>query len=168
MKNILKASVFVGVCAVALSTPAYASSDADKAAVKAAIDAASSAWLNCELDAAMKYDADGRTGYYPDSSEVQMNTEANRKEEADFCANGGKHEMTYAIKNVQVYGDVAIAYGDGHYKRTEPDGKVSIDSDYTFTDVLVKAKDGWKFKHSHVGAVMPMDETMAASAEHKH
>ncbi len=165
MKNILKASAFVGVCALALQGAALANPDDDKAAVKATLEAASSAWLKCDLDAAAKYDAEGRTGYYPDSSAVQTDTEENRKKEADFCANGGAHELTYAVKDVIIYGDVAVAYGDGHYKRTEPGGAVSIDSDYTFTDVLVKSKGGWKFKHSHVGVVMPMEDAATASAD---
>jgi ketosteroid isomerase-like protein len=94
--------------------------------------------------------------------EPMVEDATSKQKDIDFCKNGGKHEITYKINGVSVMGDVAVAHGSGHYKRTEPGGAVSIDSDYTFTDVLVKKAGGWKFQHGHIGAYMPMEETTAA------
>lgn len=146
------------LCGSALAKPG------DEEAVKKALADSFASWMACNLDAAYKFDADGRSGYYPDSPDIQVSSEESRQKEADFCKNGGKNEATYKVNGVILMGDTAVAHGFGHYKRTEPGGAVSVDSDYTFTDILVRTKEGWKFRHSHIGAVMPMEETTAAAA----
>ena len=161
MSKLIKTSLCAGA-ALAMSATASASDD-QSAAVKSTIDAATAAWLKCDVDAAAKYDVDGRTSYYPDSATLMIEDAKMIQDERDFCKNGGKNELTYSIAGVEVMGETAYAYGTGHYKRTEPGGAVSIDNDYTFTDILVKTSDGWKYKHSHVGAVMPMSEAAPAT-----
>ena len=136
----------------------------DEDAVKKTLSDSFASWTACDLDAAYKFDADGRSSYYPDSADIQLSDDASRQKEADFCKNGGKNEATYQVNGVILMGDTAVAHGFGHYKRTEPGGAVSVDNDYTFTDILVRTKEGWKFRHSHIGAVMPMEETTAAAA----
>ncbi len=153
----MKTQILLAVGAAILAGAAFAK-EGDEAAVKKAIAGSSAAWLACNLDAAAKFNAEGRGGYYPDSKEFQLETPENMQKEKEFCKNGGKNELTYAVKGVMLMGDTAVAHGSGHYKRTEPGGAVSIDGDYTFTDILVRTGDGWKFKHSHIGAVMPMPE----------
>lgn len=133
----------------------------DEEAVKKTIADSFASWMACDVEAAYKFDADGRSSYYPDSKDLQLSTPEMRQQEADFCKNGGKNEASYAVNGVIMMGDTAIAHGSGHYKRTEPGGAVSVDSDYTFTDILVRTKDGWKFRHSHIGAVMPAAEETA-------
>lgn len=142
---------------------ALADSEKDKAAIQKMFDESAASMIACDTASFGKYDAEGRTAYYPDSMEPVVEDAASKQEDIDFCKNGGKHELAYKINGVSVIGDVAIAHGSGHYKRTEPGGAVSIDSDYSFTDVLVKKAGGWKFQHSHIGAYMPMEETTAAT-----
>jgi ketosteroid isomerase-like protein len=160
MKKSIFVTVFSTACAAMLLTAASAKSKEDAAAeVRAMFDQAAAEFVACDTSAIGKYDADEHTGYYPDSTELYDETsDEGRKEAADFCDNGGKHEMTYAISDVVMLKDAALVLGSGHYKRTEPDGTVSVDTDYTFTDVVVKTDKGWKFRHSHVGVVMPMEE----------
>lgn len=129
----------------------------DDSAVRKVVADATAAWLACDVAAAAKFSVAGRSGYYPDSAELQIDTPEMQQKEVEFCKNGGKNEMTYKLNGVEIVGDAAIAHGSGHYKRTEPGGAVSVDSDFTFTDVLVRTADGWRYRHSHVGMVMPMD-----------
>ncbi len=135
----------------------------DEEAVKKTLADSFAIWMACDLEAAYKFDAEGRSSYYPDSADLQLSDEASRQKDADFCKNGGKNEATYQVNGVILMGDTAVAHGVGHYKRTEPGGAVSVDSDYTFTDILVRTKEGWKFRHSHIGAVMPAEEEAAAT-----
>jgi hypothetical protein len=114
-------------------------------------------FVACDTSSYGKYSAEGHSGYYPDSKDlVDEASEEARLENVSFCEGGGKHEMTYDIADVVMLKDAALVLGSGHYKRTEPEGAVSIDADYNFTEVLVKTGDGWKFRHSHVGAVLDM------------
>ncbi|GAB4518781.1 MAG: hypothetical protein Kow00133_04090 [Amphiplicatus sp.] len=158
----MKALVAAGAGAAAAFAIAHANPEEEKAAVKSVMEAAAAAYEACDTASFGKYDVEGRTGYYPDSADPMKETPESRQEEIAFCEAGGKHAIDYTIKGVILLGDVAVAHGSGHYTRTEPDGEVSIDTDYTFTDILVKTKDGWKFRHGHIGVVLaeePAGET---------
>lgn len=148
-----------GACAatLAISTPASADAAAD---VRRFFDKAGGDFVACNTATFDSYNAAGRTGYYPDLAALQKEDTAEAKQAAvDFCANGGKHDLNYEVADAVMLKDAALVLGSGHYKRTEPDGTVTIDTDYTFTDVLVKAKDGWKFRHGHIGVVMGAADT---------
>lgn len=135
-------------CGSALAKPG------DEDAVRKTLADSFAKWIACDVEGAYKFDAPNRSGYYPDSKDLQVSTAEMRQQEADFCKNGGKNEATYVVQGVIMMGETAIAHGSGHYTRTEPDGAVSVDSDFTFTDILVRTKNGWRFRHSHVGAVL--------------
>lgn len=153
-------SVISAVSALALGASAFAGDDkgaADK--IRAWYGEAVASYAACDTSAFGKYSAEGHTGYYPDALTLADETsDEARQENIAFCENGGKHEITYDIADVVMLKGAALILGSGHYKRTEPDGTVSIDSDYTFTEVLVKSGDGWKMRHSHIGAFMEMPE----------
>lgn len=159
MKNPIFVTVFSTACAATLATAALAMSHDEAADVRAMVDQAMADFVACNVDAIGKYNADKHTAYYPDSSELydEASEEAD-KEGADFCKNGGKHELRFNIVDIVMLKDAALVLGSGHYKRTEPDGAVSVDSDFTSTEVVVKTDKGWKYRHSHTGIVMPMEE----------
>ncbi|MEZ5921091.1 MAG: DUF4440 domain-containing protein [Parvularculaceae bacterium] len=152
----------VSVCAMGalLVAPAFAMHhEKDEEAVRKTIADANNVWLACDTEAWGKYDAEDRSAMYPDSLDLQYDINDSKAREIEFCKNGGKHELTnYKIEKVMVKGDVAIAAGSGHYKQTYGDGTSPINADFNFTDVLFRSKDGWKFKHSHIGVVMPPPE----------
>lgn len=129
--------------------------------VRAFFEQAAADYVACDTSRIGAYSTDDHSGFYPDSGELQMEASDEARQAAiDFCEAGGKHEMSYEIRDVVMLKDAALVLASGHYKRTEPDGTVSVDDDFTLTDVLVKTDDGWKFRHSHVGAVMaPTEET---------
>ena len=83
----------------------------------------------------------------------------------EFCENGGKHELEYKIADVVIMDGGALILGTGHYKRTEPGGEVSLDSDYTFTEVIVKKDDAWKIKHTHIGMIVEMGDDTSEATE---
>lgn len=166
----MKTRVFVtllsGACAVALSASANPKSDAAAAEIRTMFDQAATTFASCDTGNFGKYSAEGHTGFYPDSSALVIEaSDENKQAEIAFCEGGGKHDLKYEIGDVVMLKDAALVLGTGHYKRTEPDGTVSVDTDYTFTDVMVKTTDGWKFRHSHVGAVMPAEEGAAPAAK---
>ena len=156
MKTSIKLLAFAS--ALALGAPALAGEKEGSADdLRAWYAKVAAEFVACDTSSYGKYSAEGHSGYYPDSKNlVDEASEEARQENVSFCEGGGKHEMTYEIANVVMLKDAALILGSGHYKRTEPEGAVSIDSDYNFTEVLVKTKDGWKFRHSHVGAVLDM------------
>lgn len=156
MKNMFKAVAFAGAGMLALNAAAFASDSADaKEKLKSWYADVVADFVSCDTSAIGKYNAQGRRGFYPDSAELHDETSEDSMQMAvDFCENGGKHDLTYDIADVVMLKDAALILGSGHYKRTEPDGAISVDSDYTFTEVVVKTSDGWKFKHSHIGAVL--------------
>lgn len=162
--TLTRIALATGAAGALMCGAALAGSEKDEATIQKIFDESAASMLACDTASFGKYDAEERTAYYPDSMEPVVEDAASKQKDIDFCKNGGKHELTYKINGVSVMGDVAIAHGSGHYKRTEPGGAVSIDSDYTFTDVLVKKAGGWKFQHSHIGAYMPMEETTATAA----
>lgn len=168
MKTLIKTVAFAGAGALALGAAAFAGDDAKtKEKLGAWYDEVVQKYLACDTSAIGQYSAEGHRGFYPDSAALHDETSDENKQQAiDFCDNGGKSDLTYEIADIVMLKDAALILGNGHYTRTEPDGTVSVDSDYTFTEVLVKTKDGWKFKHSHIGAVMPETaaETETASA----
>jgi hypothetical protein len=151
-RTIVLLSSSVCLAALAVSTPASADAASD---VRSFFDKAAGDFAACNIANFDSYNAAGRTGYYPDSAALQReDTPEAKQAAADFCTNGGKHDLNYEVADVVMLKDAALVLGAGHYKRTEPDGTVTVDTDYTFTDVLVKTKDGWKFRHGHIGAVM--------------
>lgn len=160
----IAATAFAAACARA---PGDAAVDvaAETAAIKSMVESANAAYVACDLAAAFKNEAPGATGYYPESTTLMVSTDEERQKEIDFCKAGGKNELTETIAGVEVLGDVGYVLGSGRYTRTEPDGKVSIDGDYTATHIVVKSADGWKFKHSHIGAVFAMPEDAAAPTQ---
>ena len=160
MKNLLKMAALVGVGVTAISASAYAAHHTDaERAVRAMFEEAAAVFVACDTSSIGKYSAEGHTGFYPDSSALvdETSDEATQSEVA-FCENGGKHELTYEIGDLVMLNDVALLLGTGHYKRTEPDGAVFVDTDYTFTEVLINTDKGWKFRHSHIGAVIAMED----------
>lgn len=163
MKKYLK-SCMIGAGAIAVSvSPAFAAHHAEgKAEVKAFMDAATAAFLACDYEKTATLSAEGRTGYYPDSLDPHAeDSEEARNAEKEFCEGGGKHELRIDASNIIMLKDAAVVHGKGHYKRTEPDGAVSVDTDYSYTDVLVKTDDGWKFQHGHIGVAIPMGDAAA-------
>ena len=163
MRNYSK-TCMIGAGALALSAmPAFAEHHAEgKAEVKAFMDAAIAAFVACNYKKTAKLSAEGRTGYYPDSLDPHAeDSDEARKAEKEFCEGGGKHELRIDAMNVVMLTDAAVVHGKGHYKRTEPDGTVSLDTDYSYTDVLVKTDDGWKFRHGHIGVAIPMGDEAA-------
>ncbi len=156
MKSSVSFLAFVSVLALGASAYAgEAKGSADE--LRAWYAKAVSDFVACDKAAFGKYDAESHTGYYPDSMDLVDETSPEmRQENAAFCDGGGKHELTYTIADIVILKDAALVLGSGHYKRTEPEGAVSVDSDYNFTDVLVKTGAGWKFRHTHVGAVIDM------------
>lgn len=162
MKKTALITMLSGACALTLGAGAAAKTD-DAAEVRATVDQAFAEFTACDTNAIGKYDANMHTGYYPDSAAlVDETSDENRKMAADFCNNGGKHDMKYDIADIVMLKDAALVLGSGHYMRTEPNGAVSIDTDFTFTDVMVKTKDGWKFRHTHIGVVLPANEGAAS------
>ncbi len=163
MRDYLKSCLIgAGVLAVSASPAIAAHHGKMKAEVKAFMDAATDAFVACEYEKSASMSAAGRTGYYPDSLDPQ----AEDSEEAlasakDFCDGGGKHELRIDARNIIMLNDAAVVHGKGHYKRTEPDGSVSLDTDYSYTNVLVKTDDGWKFRHGHIGIAFPMGDEAA-------
>lgn len=140
------------LAALAISTPANADAVSD---LRSFFDKAAGDFVACNTATFDAYNAAGRSGYYPDSAALQREDTPEAKQAAiDFCTNGGKHDLNFEVAEVVMLKDAALVLGAGHYKRTEPDGTVTVDTDYTFTDVLVKTKEGWKFRHSHIGIVM--------------
>lgn len=168
MKTLIKIVAFAGAGMMALGAAAFAGDDAKaKEKLSAWYGEAIGKFNACDVSAIGQYSAEGHRGYYPDSADLHAETNEESLQKAkEFCDNGGKNDITYEIADIVMLKDAALILGDGHYTRTEPDGTVSVDSDYTFTEVLVKTRDGWKFKHSHIGAVMPemAAETETASA----
>lgn len=158
MKKLMKIAALAGVCATAIGASAYAAHHTEaERAVRAMFDEATASFVACDKNSIGKYSAEGHTGFYPDSLALHDETsEEAVQSEVDFCENGGKHELMYEIDDLVMLNDAALLLGTGHYKRTEPDGAVSVDTDYMFTDVLVKTDHGWKFRHTHIGAVIPM------------
>lgn len=157
--------IFLGASAIAMMAAAPAFAQDDEAQIRAMYEEAMGDWEACDMSNFGEYSAETHTAFYPDSKDVVMENSPEAEEMAnEFCDGGGKHEMDYMIDTVDLMDDVALVYGSGHYKRTEPGGDVSVDSDFTFTDVLQKDGDDWKFRHTHVGAVMP---DMMAEAENK-
>ncbi|MBB5519481.1 YybH family protein [Amphiplicatus metriothermophilus] len=155
MRNSMKALLAASAGAAAAFAIAHANPEAEKAAIRAMFEEAIASMNACKTDDIGKNDAEGRTTYYPDSAEPHVETAETRQMAVDFCAKGGKHELQSQIRDIILLGDVAVAHGSGHYKRTEPDGTVSIDTDYTYTDVLVKKDGRWKIRHGHIGVVLP-------------
>lgn len=164
MRQIVTFVALAGALALGSSVLA---GEKDKAAeVRAWFDQAVSEYASCNVDAIGNYSAADHTGFYPDSAQLQNeNTQESREAAKQFCENGGKHEMSYEIQDVVMLKDAAIILASGHYKRTEPDGAVTVDSDFNLTDVAIKTDEGWKFRHSHVGAVMPQQEVAAAGEQ---
>lgn len=160
----IAATAFAAACAKA---PGNAPVDvaAETAAIKSMVESANAAYVACDIASVATHEVAGATGYYPESTALMVSNDEERQKEDDFCKAGGKNELTENIAGVEVLGDVGYVLGSGHYKRTEPDGKVSIDGDYTATHIVVKSADGWKFKHSHIGAVLAMPEAAALPAQ---
>ncbi len=160
MEKLWKYLAFSGASALVLGASAIAAhhTEADKK-IRAFYEAAVADFVACDTEAVGKYGAEGQTGYYPDSLDLHMeDSDEARQAEIAFCEEGGKNELAYEIRDIVHLTDAALVLGKGHYKRTEPDGNVSIDTDYSFTEVLVKTDDGWKFRHSHIGVAIPMDD----------
>lgn len=166
MKTIHKFVLSVSSAALAMGAYAIAAHHEEiDAEVRAFFEQATADFAACNVEAIGKYDAKGHTGIYPDSLDpIDETSEAAVQEGKTFCENGGKHEISYEISNVIPLNGAAVAVGKGHYKRTEPDGTVTLDTDYSFTDVLVKTDDGWKFRHTHIGMAIPMGDEMDAAA----
>lgn len=166
MKNMYKYVLSVSAATLALGAYAFAEHhEGVEAEVRAFYEQATASFLACDAEKIGAFSAEGHTGIYPDSLDAFDETSDEAVNEAKaFCVNGGKNELTYEITKVIPLSDAAVAIGKGHYKRTEPDGAVSIDTDYSFTEVLVKTDDGWKFRHSHVGVAIPMEDVEGAAA----
>ena len=160
MGTYLKSCIIsTGVLALT-AVPAFAGDHAeDKAEVKAFMDKATAAFVACDYEKTAKMSAKGRTGYYPDSLDpVAEDSEEMRNAEKAFCEGGGKHELRIDAVNIIMLTGAAVVHGKGNYKRTEPGGEVSLETNYSYTDVLVKTDDGWKFRHGHIGIAIPMSE----------
>ncbi len=160
MKNLLKTAAFVGMGISAFGASAYAAHHTEaEREVRAMFDEATASFVACDKNSIGKYNAERHTGFYPDSMAlIDETSDAAIQSAVDFCENGGKHELAYEIGDLVMLNDAALVLGAGHYKRTEPGGVVSVDTDYTFTDVLVKTGNGWKFRHTHIGVVVPMED----------
>ncbi|MFQ5563074.1 MAG: nuclear transport factor 2 family protein [Parvularculaceae bacterium] len=160
MRKSAYAILFSGACALALGASAIAKHHTKMdVEIRTFYETAVADFLKCDPGSIGKHSTEKKTGYYPDSLELHDESSAeSRQMEVEFCEGGGKHELTYEIADIIGLEDAAVVLGTGRYKRTEPDGAVSIDTDYSFTEVLVKTDDGWKFRHSHVGVAVPMEE----------
>jgi len=158
MTSHLRILALAGAASLATSVAAHAGDNAEaKEKLKAWYANSVADFVACDAAAMDKYSASDKTGYYPDSGELHdESSDEARQMEAEFCENGGKHELTYELADIIMLKDAALMLGTGHYKRTEPDGEASIDADYTFTELLVKEGGEWKFRHSHIGAILDM------------